>query len=411
MQDRQGPRRVQVVGKGGDNLRVRRGVGGVSGQDPPMAQRLHRRRYLSFGPVHRLGIMRGQQHEPDRLARHAPVQQVAHGQEIAEALRHLLAFDQQHPVVHPDVRKRRVRMGAGRLRDFVLVMREHQIAAAAVDVETFPQQCRRHRRTFDVPAGASAPPGTIPSRRFGVRGFPEHEIHRVPLVRGSLDPCLGGHVGDGPARQRPVTGETGDRKQHMTLRLVGIPAFHQGRDHCDHVADMVRGAGHVGRVQHPDRRRVFQIPSDRLIRDVGYGTPGLCRPCVDLVIDIGEVAYVLHTGCPMDVTQEAKQRIEDDRRSCVAQMRTIVNRRPADIHPHIPRVDGPQRNDASGLGVPQANVGHRPGPCCCKPPANAIRPGQVDRGVKTNERPAGDACQAAMQIPRMQMRRSVMPSV
>src|SRR6266851_4721579 len=41
---------------------------------------------------------------------------------------------------------------AGALREFVLVVRKHQIDAAAMDVELFAEMFPRHRRAFDVPA-------------------------------------------------------------------------------------------------------------------------------------------------------------------------------------------------------------------------------------------------------------------
>ena len=83
------------------------------------------------------------------------MKQFVNGHEIAERLRHLLAFDLQEAVVHPEIRHRRGVEGAARLRDLVLVMREHEIDAAAVDVEGLAEMLPRHRRAFDVPAGAA----------------------------------------------------------------------------------------------------------------------------------------------------------------------------------------------------------------------------------------------------------------
>ena len=54
---------------------------------------------------------------------------------LPEALRHLLAFDLEEAVVHPDFRERMAVMGAFALGDFVFVMGKHQIDAAAMDVE------------------------------------------------------------------------------------------------------------------------------------------------------------------------------------------------------------------------------------------------------------------------------------
>src|ERR1700730_11063492 len=81
------------------------------------------------------------------------MQQLPNGDEVAEALRHLLAFDLQEAVVHPEIRHQAGMEGATRLRDLVLVVRKSEINAAAVDVEDFAEMLPRHRRAFDVPAG------------------------------------------------------------------------------------------------------------------------------------------------------------------------------------------------------------------------------------------------------------------
>src|SRR5690242_7189588 len=95
--------------------------------------------------------MRHQHRESDHFAR--PIlQQLANGDEIAERLRHLLAFDLKKAVVHPVICHDWRMEGAARLRDLVFMMRKHEIDAAAVNVECFAEVFPRHRRTFDMPA-------------------------------------------------------------------------------------------------------------------------------------------------------------------------------------------------------------------------------------------------------------------
>ena len=45
------------------------------------------------------------------------------------------------------------------LRDLRFVMRENVIHAAAMNIDLFAEQCRRHRAALDVPAGSPAPHG------------------------------------------------------------------------------------------------------------------------------------------------------------------------------------------------------------------------------------------------------------
>ena len=188
-------------------------------------------------------------------------QQLVDGDEVAEALRHLLAFDLQEAVVHPDVRHARRAEGAARLGDFVLVMREDEVDAAAVNVEDvlrgivagkaaaerLQQQGHRHRRAFDMPArsaGRSDAAGARPSRLVRLGGLPQHEVHRVALVGRDVDAGAGQHLVERAPRQRAVTRDAGKRvhrarrKQHMILGDIGDAARRQPLDQGDHLGDM-----------------------------------------------------------------------------------------------------------------------------------------------------------------------------
>ncbi len=103
---------------------------------------------------------RGQQ-KTDR-GRLVPLKhQVTQGEEVAQALRHLLAFDQQEARMKPEVREgfsgKRFR-----LRDFVLVMREDQIFSAGMQIEGFAQLLHRHDGALDMPSRASRADRGIP---------------------------------------------------------------------------------------------------------------------------------------------------------------------------------------------------------------------------------------------------------
>src|ERR1700687_5189814 len=111
------------------------------------------------GPVNWLTIVGTEHIKAKCLARPRiamPVfQQLPDGDKIAFGLRHLVAFDLQEAVVHPDVRHASFVKGAAALRQFVLVMRKHQIDAAAMNVELLAEMFPRHRRAFDVQARAA----------------------------------------------------------------------------------------------------------------------------------------------------------------------------------------------------------------------------------------------------------------
>src|SRR6185295_10232580 len=64
------------------------------------------------------------------------------------------------------------------LSDFVFVMREGQILAAQVQIETRPQHFHAHGAALDVPARPSFSPGTGPEDRaiLGHARFPQSKI-------------------------------------------------------------------------------------------------------------------------------------------------------------------------------------------------------------------------------------------
>src|SRR5262245_33624515 len=108
------------------------------------------------GPVERLAVMRPQHVEAERFARPGVTlparEQLVHGDEVVEALRHLLPFDLEEAVMHPDLRHDRRAESAARLGDLVLVVREDEVDAATVNVESLAEMGPRHRRALDMPA-------------------------------------------------------------------------------------------------------------------------------------------------------------------------------------------------------------------------------------------------------------------
>ena len=64
------------------------------------------------------------------------------------------------------------------------------------------------------------------------------------------------------------------------------------------------------------------------------------RPRVDLVVDVGDVADVRDVLRPIDVAQQPEQHVEHDHGPRVADMGVVVDRRPADVHANVFRIDG-----------------------------------------------------------------------
>ena len=117
---------------------------GVGRDRIPVVERLRALFRTLQGPVERRAVMRLQHAQAQHLSR--PIgQQIADREEVAERLRHLLALELQEAVVHPDIRHAVRMKGAAGLREFILMMRKHQIDAAAMNVEFLAEMLPGHR--------------------------------------------------------------------------------------------------------------------------------------------------------------------------------------------------------------------------------------------------------------------------
>jgi hypothetical protein len=188
---------VEVVVHGGGEARagvtpgvVRRSAGrqrAPGGVRPPQPlQALGRRGDGVVREVADAAVMRAQQVEPhgDGVVALEQRRQLHH---VALRLRHLLAAERQHVPVHPHAGEGLA--GRPRLGELALVVREHQVEAAAVDVELVPEVLRAHDRALEVPAGEALAPGAGPAHEVaGLGPLPEREVARVALVAAHLDP-------------------------------------------------------------------------------------------------------------------------------------------------------------------------------------------------------------------------------
>ena len=109
--------------------------------------------------------MGAQQQQTDRLTGGLG-KHIADGEEVAQALGHLLAVHLQHAIVDPEPGETAAGKGAQALRHLVFMVRENQVAAAAMDVEGLAKEFPRHRGALDMPARPASAPRTVPSRQI-----------------------------------------------------------------------------------------------------------------------------------------------------------------------------------------------------------------------------------------------------
>ncbi len=231
--------------------------------------------------------------------------------------------------MHPVTGELGLRVGATALRDFVLVMREHQIDPAAVNIEGLPQILLAHRRAFDMPARAPVAPRAFPARNVFCRRFPQNEICRVLLVGGDFNPRAGDLFVAVAAGKFPVIVPGRHVEQHMAVRLVGVPLRDQIHDHRNHRRNMVCRPRLLVRLDAAQSQRIFVKPFNGLFRQIADGDALLRRPRVDLVVNVSDVPHIGHLA--VQVTQQPVQNIEHHQWPGVADVDPVIDRRPADI--------------------------------------------------------------------------------
>ncbi len=75
------------------------------------------------------------------------------------------------------------------------------------------------------------------------------------------------------------------------------------------------------------------------------------RAVVDLVVDVGDVADIGDVVVAVEMPQQPEQHVEHDDRARIADMGEVVDRRPADIHAHIGRIERHERPLLPGQGI------------------------------------------------------------
>ncbi len=240
------------------------------------------------------------------------------------------------------------------------MVREHEVDAAAMDVEALAEMLPCHRGAFDVPAGTALGDDARrrrPGRLAGFGRLPQHEVGDVALVGRDIDSGAGDHLVEralcqrAVARQHRVRGvHRLRREQHMVFGNVGEAAGDELLDDRPHLRNVFGRARLHRRRQATERGHVVLILligllgdlADRLVqRQAGKVARGAR---VDLVVDVGDVADIRHVLGAVVMAQHAEQQVEHDRGAAVADMGEVVDRRPAGIHADvggIERHEGP----------------------------------------------------------------------
>src|SRR5690554_1549377 len=129
-----------------------------------------------------------------------------------------------------------------RLSDLRLVVGEHQVNSATVNVELAAEVLYAHGGALDVPAGVALAPGARPAHDVtGLGELPEREVTRVALLGAHVHPRAGLLLLDSAAGELAVIVPGVDVEVHAALGLVGKPAGDELFDQPDLLRDVPRG--------------------------------------------------------------------------------------------------------------------------------------------------------------------------
>jgi len=237
--------------------------------------------------------------------------------------------------VEPEAGKRLPR-GALALRDLVLVVREHQVDAARVQVDgRLAEQAQRHRGALDVPARAAGPHPEVPGRLAGLRRLPEHEVACVLLVV-----VVGVHAGARldafvvQAREAAVPREGRDLVVDGPVAAVRVAGAVQRADDAGHRAQVLFVGGPRALLHRleTEGRGVLEERGNPLVGVLAQRHARFLGAVDGAIVHVGEVHHLAHVP-PHVVAQGPPQDVAADERPEVADVRPVVDRRAAGVHP------------------------------------------------------------------------------
>ncbi len=279
-----------------------------------------------------------EQPEPDGARVHPVGAQLRDQHQVAQALGHLLAVPADHPGVDVVAREPALLGDRFGVRGRELVVREDQVAAAALHVETHAQARQRDGRTLDVPARPARTERRLPAGLTLAGGPPHQRVERIGLA---------GPVG--------VPAALGEQRAHGVLVVAGLVAELLGGvgpevdvgelgvvdgvgraggqhllDEFDDLVDGVGGRDVVLRRQHPQRAHVLAEQLGLAVAEVAPVDAVPVGPLEQRIVDVGDVLHVVHLM--PGIQPHPVHQIEGQIRRGVPEVGGVVRGDAADVH-------------------------------------------------------------------------------
>ena len=182
------------------------------------------------------------------------------------------------------------------LRDLGLVVREDEVAAAAVDLESACRDTSCHRGTLDVPARDA--PGPTATSQEGSSGSERCQStkssgSRFPAMSGTLPRSLAIASISLRGRARPPEGRIGrDAEVDLAVGGVGEPGVQQPLDQRRSSAARAGSRAAGGRAAAVEAGHLGQEGRHPAVAEGEVVLAGLARLAQHVVVDIGQVLHV-----------------------------------------------------------------------------------------------------------------------
>ena len=154
--------------------------------------------------------------------------------EVTQRLGHLLTVNAKHSGVHPIIGERSV-PGARCLSSLVLMVREYQVRATAVNVNWSAQVAMNHCAALTVPTWTTFSPRAWPARLTRLSSLPECKVKWIAFLVINLNALTCAKLIKIATRKHTITMVRTNREVHVARRhRVCVTLFNQRLNHLKH---------------------------------------------------------------------------------------------------------------------------------------------------------------------------------
>ena len=215
------------------------------------------------------------------------------------------------------------------LSNLVFMMRENQVAAAAMEVKGFSQILHAHGRAFNMPAGTTRTPRALPSRLARFSGFPQRKIHRIMLAVINVYTRAGHHILNITAGKLTIVFKFFYTVENVAVNNITIAIVNQALNGFDDIIDMLGYTRINMRTAHIKLIHYFKVGVNVAVADIIPLYALFIGSIDNLVINIGKVLYMGYVIA--FVLQEAADNVPGYERTRITNMRMVVRSNTANI--------------------------------------------------------------------------------